>query len=116
MTRYACYGGKIWMHILPNKPVTIRPIETRIGSGKYHRTLIAEASDTGPVSGALLLSVTLLSEASERPTGSRRTRARYCFSVRCSMMSAGAQARFKLCALDAEVRPMQHRRTCPMRP
>ncbi|WVZ87838.1 hypothetical protein U9M48_034413 [Paspalum notatum var. saurae] len=34
MTRYARRGGKIWVRIFPDKPVTIRPTETRMGSGK----------------------------------------------------------------------------------
>ncbi|KAI3841599.1 hypothetical protein MKX03_015514 [Papaver bracteatum] len=34
MTRYARHGGKIWVRIFPDKPVTLRPTETRMGSGK----------------------------------------------------------------------------------
>nr|YP_009863955.1 50S ribosomal protein L16 [Corsia dispar]QKE31458.1 50S ribosomal protein L16 [Corsia dispar] len=34
MTRYARRGGKIWIRIFPDKPVTVRPMETRMGSGK----------------------------------------------------------------------------------
>nr|YP_009160622.1 ribosomal protein L16 [Sciaphila densiflora]AKR17952.1 ribosomal protein L16 [Sciaphila densiflora] len=34
MTQYARRGGKIWVRIFPDKPVTIRPVETRMGSGK----------------------------------------------------------------------------------
>ncbi|GLS61510.1 50S ribosomal protein L16 [Methylobacterium haplocladii] len=34
MTRYARRGGKIWIRIFPDKPVTVRPTETRMGSGK----------------------------------------------------------------------------------
>ncbi|KAF2910439.1 hypothetical protein DAI22_11g100000 [Oryza sativa Japonica Group] len=34
MTRYARHGGKIWVRIFPDKLVTIRPTETRMGSGK----------------------------------------------------------------------------------
>lgn len=34
MTRYARRGGKIWIRIFPDKPVTMRPAETRMGSGK----------------------------------------------------------------------------------
>lgn len=34
MTRYARRGGKIWIRIFPDKPVTQRPTETRMGSGK----------------------------------------------------------------------------------
>nr|YP_010293008.1 50S ribosomal protein L16 [Eriocaulon alpestre]ULQ65289.1 50S ribosomal protein L16 [Eriocaulon alpestre] len=34
MTRYARRGGKIWVRIFPDKSVTVRPAETRMGSGK----------------------------------------------------------------------------------
>ena len=34
MARYARRGGKIWVRIFPDKPVTLRPAETRMGSGK----------------------------------------------------------------------------------
>ncbi len=34
MTRNARRGGKIWVRIFPDKPVTLRPPETRMGSGK----------------------------------------------------------------------------------
>ena len=34
MTRNARRGGKIWVRIFPDKPITLRPTETRMGSGK----------------------------------------------------------------------------------
>ena len=34
MTRYIKRGGKVWIKIFPDKPVTEKPAETRIGSGK----------------------------------------------------------------------------------
>jgi len=34
MTRYSKRGGKVWIKIFPNKPVTQKPAETRMGSGK----------------------------------------------------------------------------------
>lgn len=34
MTRYTKRGGKIWIKIFPDKPVTAKPAETRMGSGK----------------------------------------------------------------------------------
>ena len=34
MTRYARRGGKLWIRIFPDKPITMRPAETRMGSGK----------------------------------------------------------------------------------
>lgn len=34
MTRYIKRGGKVWIRIFPDKPVTQKPAETRMGSGK----------------------------------------------------------------------------------
>jgi large subunit ribosomal protein L16 len=34
MTRYVKRGGKVWINIFPDKPVTQKPAETRMGSGK----------------------------------------------------------------------------------
>ena len=34
MTRYTRRGGKVWIKIFPDKPVTQKPAETRMGSGK----------------------------------------------------------------------------------
>ena len=34
MTRQVKRGGKIWIRMFPDKPVTMRPAETRMGSGK----------------------------------------------------------------------------------
>jgi large subunit ribosomal protein L16 len=32
--RYLRRGGKVWIRIFPDKPVTAKPAETRMGSGK----------------------------------------------------------------------------------
>ena len=34
MTRYIKRGGQVWIKIFPDKPVTAKPAETRMGSGK----------------------------------------------------------------------------------
>nr|AXX76474.1 ribosomal protein L16 [Dipteris conjugata] len=34
ITRYARRGGKLWIRVFPDKPITMRPAETRMGSGK----------------------------------------------------------------------------------
>lgn len=34
MTRYAKRGGNIWIRIFPDKPITQKPAETRMGKGK----------------------------------------------------------------------------------
>ena len=33
MTRYVKRGGKVWIKIFPDKPITEKPAETRMGSG-----------------------------------------------------------------------------------
>ena len=34
MTRYTKRGGKVWIKIFPDKPITKKPAQTRMGSGK----------------------------------------------------------------------------------
>jgi large subunit ribosomal protein L16 len=34
MTRHVKRGGKVWIRVFPDKPVTHKPAETRMGSGK----------------------------------------------------------------------------------
>jgi large subunit ribosomal protein L16 len=34
MTRYIKRGGKIWIRVFPDKPISKKPAETRMGSGK----------------------------------------------------------------------------------
>jgi large subunit ribosomal protein L16 len=34
MTRYIRRGGKVWINVYPDRPVTKKPAETRMGSGK----------------------------------------------------------------------------------
>jgi len=34
MTRHIKRGGKVWINVVPDKPVTKKPAETRMGSGK----------------------------------------------------------------------------------
>ena len=34
MTRFIKRGGKIWVRVFPDKPVTKKPLETRMGTGK----------------------------------------------------------------------------------
>lgn len=36
ITRYLKKGGKVWIRIFPDKPVTKKPAETRMGGGKGH--------------------------------------------------------------------------------
>ena len=34
MTRYVKRGGKVWIRVFPDKPITRKPLEVRMGSGK----------------------------------------------------------------------------------
>ena len=34
MTRFVKRGGKIWIRLFPDKPITKKPLETRMGKGK----------------------------------------------------------------------------------
>src|SRR3712207_2698197 len=34
MTRHIKRGGKVWIHIFPDKPITKKPLEVRMGKGK----------------------------------------------------------------------------------
>jgi large subunit ribosomal protein L16 len=34
MTRHVRRGGKVWIRVFPDKPITAKPAETRMGSGK----------------------------------------------------------------------------------
>jgi large subunit ribosomal protein L16 len=34
MTRYVKRGGKIWIRVFPDKPITAKPVEVRMGKGK----------------------------------------------------------------------------------
>ncbi|MFQ6130847.1 MAG: 50S ribosomal protein L16 [Armatimonadota bacterium] len=44
MTRHAKRGGKVWIRVFPDKPVTKKPAETRMGKGKgspeYHVAVV----------------------------------------------------------------------------
>jgi len=49
MTRHIKRGGKVWINIYPDRPLTKKPAETRMGSGRVHlsgglQTLSQDAS------------------------------------------------------------------------
>ena len=39
MTRYIKRGGQVWIKIFPDKPITQKPAETRMGSGKGSQSI-----------------------------------------------------------------------------
>ncbi len=44
MTRYIKRGGKVWIKIFPDKPVTAQPAETRMGNGKGNCRILGSSS------------------------------------------------------------------------
>ena len=52
MTRYIKRGGQVWIKIFPDKPITQKPAETRMGSGKgspeYWVAVVGGGSKAGP--------------------------------------------------------------------
>nr|YP_009589387.1 ribosomal protein L16 [Selaginella bisulcata]QBL75970.1 ribosomal protein L16 [Selaginella bisulcata] len=60
ITRHARRGGKVWIRLFPDKPITARPAETRMGSGKgstEYRVSVAKPGralhETGGVSESI---------------------------------------------------------------
>ncbi len=67
MTRHIKRGGKVWINIFPDKPVTQKPAETRMGSGKGNPEHWVAVVKPGRVMFELAgVSETLAREAMER--------------------------------------------------
>ncbi len=67
MTRHIRRGGKVWINIFPDKPVTQKPAETRMGSGKGNPEHWVAVVKPGRVMFELAgVSETLAREAMER--------------------------------------------------
>ena len=67
MTRHIKRGGKVWITIFPDKPVTAKPAETRMGSGKGNPEHWVAVVKPGRVMFELAgVSETLAREAMER--------------------------------------------------
>ena len=49
MTRYTKRGGQVWIKIFPDKPITEKPAETRMGSGKGSPEYWVAVVKPGPV-------------------------------------------------------------------
>ena len=49
LTRYVRRGGKLWIRLFPDKPVTIRPAGTRMGSGKGYPEYWVAVVNTGKI-------------------------------------------------------------------
>jgi large subunit ribosomal protein L16 len=49
MTRYVARGGKIWIRIFPHTPVTRKPLDVKMGSGKGNPEFFVAKVKTGTV-------------------------------------------------------------------
>src|ERR671919_2981613 len=49
MTRHVKRGGKIWIRIFPDKPVTKKPLEVRMGNGKGNPEYFAAVVEPGRI-------------------------------------------------------------------
>jgi large subunit ribosomal protein L16 len=58
MTRYARRGGKLWIRIFPDKPITMRPAETRMVSETVARAAMRIASFKMPIKTQFLIAST----------------------------------------------------------
>ncbi len=48
MTRHIKRGGKVWINVFPDKPITQKPAETRMGSGKGNPEKWVAVDQAGP--------------------------------------------------------------------
>ena len=63
MTRFIKRGGQVWIKIFPDKPITEKPAETRMGSGKGSPEYWVRGCKAGPVCSSSMKDV---SEADAR--------------------------------------------------
>ena len=47
ISRHVKRGGKVWIRIFPDKPITKKPLETRMGKGKGHPGAVGRRGETG---------------------------------------------------------------------
>ena len=48
INRYIRRGGKLWIKIFPDRPLTVKPAETRMGKGKGSPETLGSSSKTRP--------------------------------------------------------------------
>jgi large subunit ribosomal protein L16 len=78
MTRHIKRGGKVWINIFPDKPVTQKPAETRMGSGKGNPEHWVAVVKPGRIMFELAgVSESLAKEALERAIQKLPIRARF---------------------------------------
>ena len=78
MTRHVRRGGKVWIRLFPDKPVTAKPAETRMGSGKGNPEFWVAVVKPGRVMFELAgVSETLARSAMERAIQKLPIKARF---------------------------------------
>jgi large subunit ribosomal protein L16 len=78
MTRHVRRGGKVWIRVFPDKPVTNKPAETRMGSGKGNPEFWVAVVKPGRVMFELAgVSETLARSAMERAIQKLPIKARF---------------------------------------
>ena len=80
MTRHVRRGGKVWIRIFPDKPVTQKPAETRMGSGKGNPEHLGRAGPPG-TDPLRAVGVDTHSHVRHRAERSRSSRSRHVSSL-----------------------------------
>ena len=95
MTRHIKRGGKVWINVFPDKPVTQKPAETRMGSGKGNPEQWVAVVKPGPRDVRALGCARDRSRAkrcASRSTSSRSRRASSCVRTRAVAMTKAQRA------------------------
>ena len=82
MTRHIKRGGKVWINVFPDKPVTEKPAETRMGSGKGNPERWVAVVKPGPGPVRAVATPTRRSPARPSSAPSRSCRSRPSSSTR----------------------------------
>ena len=69
MTREMKRGGKVWIRIFPDKPITKKPAETRMGKGKGNPGGLGGGGEAGP--GACSSSKAITEDLAREGAGAR---------------------------------------------
>lgn len=84
LTRYIKRGGKVWIKIFPDKPVTKKPAETRMGSGKGNPEYFVAVVKPGRI----LFEVAGLGEATSKEA---LKKAMHKLPIKCKIVSKAEQ-------------------------
>ena len=95
MTRHIKRGGKVWINIFPDKPVTQKPAETRMGSGKGNpeRWVAVVKPGPDPVRAVATPTTSIAKAALERAIQKLPIKARFVTPRGGVLMAKAAQVR-----------------------